>query len=358
MIDFVLDDTGCPPREHPVDEFAVLVESLDAHGTVAGHHPGEPGNAQASFVEADVLPVPDRPEHGIDQDGEGHAIAFPGCRSASGSWPHSSGPSYSTASWMETPTWGAASPTPGAASMVARIWVMSSRSSLVPRSAAPTGSAGRRRTGSPHSMMGRLAGLSWLPGRPGHLVSRAAPQRLSAILGSVELSDAMAFARTNRWAVLTTIRSNGLPQLSNVAYHVSDDHVMRISITASRAKYHNLQRRPWAALHVTRPDFFAYAVLEGAVELSPVAARPGDETVGELISYYRALSGEHEDWDAYRAAMVAERRVVVRLTPDRAYGMLSLPAPAGPGSRICDRPGRLRRVRAVPRERRRVRPAL
>jgi hypothetical protein len=44
-----------------------------------------------------------------------------------------------------------------------------------------------------------------------------------------------------------------------------------------------------------------------------------------LITYYRALSGEHEDWDSYRAAMVAERRAVVRLTPDRAYGMLSLP---------------------------------
>jgi len=66
-------------------------------------------------------------------------------------------------------------------------------------------------------------------------------------------------------------------------------------------------------------------VLEGAVELSPVATRPDDDTVGELITYYRALSGEHEDWDAYRAAMGTERRAVVRLTPDRAYGMLSLP---------------------------------
>ena len=147
----------------------------------------------------------------------------------------------------------------------------------------------------------------------------------------MELSDAVAFARTNRWAVLTTIRGNGLPQLSNVAYHVSDDRIMRISITAGRAKYHNLLRRPWAALHVTRQDFFAYAVLEGAVELSPVATRPDDDTVGELMDYYRALSGEHEDWDAYRAAMVAERRVVVRLAPDRAYGMLSLPRPGGAG---------------------------
>jgi PPOX class probable F420-dependent enzyme len=141
----------------------------------------------------------------------------------------------------------------------------------------------------------------------------------------VELRDAIHFARTNRWSVLTTIRRNGLPQLSNIAHYVGDDHIIRISITAGRAKYYNLLRRPWAALHVTRQDFFAYAVLEGAVELSPVATQPDDDTVGELIAYYRALSGEREDWDAFRAAMVTERRVVVRLHPDRVYGMLSLP---------------------------------
>jgi PPOX class probable F420-dependent enzyme len=141
----------------------------------------------------------------------------------------------------------------------------------------------------------------------------------------VDLSDAVDFARAHRRSVLTTIRRNGLPQLSNVGHYVSDDDVIRISITADRAKYHNLLRRPWAALHVTRGDFFAYAVIEGAVELSPVAARADDDTVGELITYYRAMSGEHEDWDAYRAAMVTERRAVVRLTPDRAYGMLRLP---------------------------------
>jgi PPOX class probable F420-dependent enzyme len=139
----------------------------------------------------------------------------------------------------------------------------------------------------------------------------------------VKLRDAVDFASTNRWSVLTTIRGNGLPQLSNVAHYVGDDGVVRISVTASRAKYHNLLRRPWAALHVTRQDFFAYVVLEGAVELSPVAGRPDDDTVAELIAYYRALSGEHEDWDAYRAAMVTDRRAVVRLTPERAYGMLS-----------------------------------
>jgi PPOX class probable F420-dependent enzyme len=141
----------------------------------------------------------------------------------------------------------------------------------------------------------------------------------------VELSDALNFARVNRWAVLTTLRGNGLPQQSNVSQYTGDDNVIRVSITADRAKYHNLRRRPWAAVHVTQPDFRAYAVLEGAVELSPVAAQPDDDTVEELVAYYRALSGEHENWDDYRAAMVADRRAVVRLTPDRAYGMLSQP---------------------------------
>jgi PPOX class probable F420-dependent enzyme len=138
----------------------------------------------------------------------------------------------------------------------------------------------------------------------------------------MELNRALDFARTTRQSVLTTIRGNGRPQLSNVLHHVYDDGVIRISITADRAKYRNLARQPWAALHVTREDFFAYAVLESDVELSPVATRPDDATVDELVEYYKVLVGEHDDWDAYRKAMVAERRVVARLKPNRAYGML------------------------------------
>ena len=56
--------------------------------------------------------------------------------------------------------------------------------------------------------------------------------------------------------------------------------------------------------------------------MTPVAERPDDATVDELVGYYRAAVGEHEDWDAYRSAMVADRRVIVRIRPTRAYGML------------------------------------
>ncbi len=140
--------------------------------------------------------------------------------------------------------------------------------------------------------------------------------------GVVELSDALAFAKTRRLSVLVTIRANSRPQLSNVGHHVADDGLIRISITADRAKYKNLLREPWAALHVAREDFYAYAVIEAEAELSAVASERGDETVDELVALYRGVAGEHENWSEFRAAMVSERRVVARLRPTRAYGML------------------------------------
>jgi len=138
----------------------------------------------------------------------------------------------------------------------------------------------------------------------------------------MEIANAVDFARTTQHSVLVTIRGSGRPQLSNVLHHVFDDGIIRISTTAHRAKYRNLSRKPWAALHVTREDFLAYVVLEGEVHLTPIAARPDDPTVDELVAHYRALMGEQDHWDAYRNAMVTQRRLVARFKPDRAYGML------------------------------------
>ena len=138
----------------------------------------------------------------------------------------------------------------------------------------------------------------------------------------MEIDLALAAARANHQSVLTTIRRDGRPQLSNVVHGVGDDGIIRVSTTADRAKYHNLRRTPWAALKVDGECFWSYAVLEADVELSDVAGRADDETVDELVSLYRSISGEHPDWDEYRTAMATDRRVVVRLRPTRAYGAL------------------------------------
>lgn len=138
----------------------------------------------------------------------------------------------------------------------------------------------------------------------------------------MEVSRAVAFARSHTRSVLVTMRRDGRPQLSNVMHWVDDEGVIRISTTADRAKYHNLRREPWAAIHVTTDDFWGYAVLEGPVDVTDPAAAPDDAVVDELVAYFRAVSGEHDDWDDYRNAMVRDQRAVVRLRPDHAYGAL------------------------------------
>lgn len=121
--------------------------------------------------------------------------------------------------------------------------------------------------------------------------------------------------------VLATIRRDGRPQLSTVNYAYDDaTRLLRVSITDGRAKTANLRRDPRAALHVSSPDGWSYAVADGAVELSAVAAEPDDDAVAELIELYRSIGGEHDDWDDYRRAMIADGRLVLRLHVDHLYG--------------------------------------
>ena len=134
----------------------------------------------------------------------------------------------------------------------------------------------------------------------------------------------LAFVAENHRGVLATVRSDGRPQLSNLFYAYDPDaDLVRISVTANRAKTRNIQADPRVTLHVTSPDFWTWVAVDGTAELTPVAEDPHDATVEELVTYYRATSGEHDDWHDYRAAMVADKRRVVRFRPDHVYGQLS-----------------------------------
>ena len=139
----------------------------------------------------------------------------------------------------------------------------------------------------------------------------------------MDLDDALAFARRHSQGVLATVGGDGRPQLSNIVFGIDDHGVVRISVTASRVKTKNLRRDPRASLYVAGSSFWSYVVLDATAELSGIAARPDDEVVDELVSLYRSISGEHPDWGDYRRAMAAESRLVVRLRPERAYGMVN-----------------------------------
>jgi PPOX class probable F420-dependent enzyme len=146
---------------------------------------------------------------------------------------------------------------------------------------------------------------------------------MTTIQGPDKLVELIA---AQHFGVLLTVKSDGRPQSSNVVYAFTADPdapesgVIRVSITATRAKYRNLQRDPRASLHVNAPDFWSYAVAEATAELSPVAADLQDKTVEDLVALYRDISGEHPDWQEYRQSMVAEQRVLLRLPVSRVYG--------------------------------------
>jgi PPOX class probable F420-dependent enzyme len=133
----------------------------------------------------------------------------------------------------------------------------------------------------------------------------------------------LAFVADHSWGVLAVIKSNGRPHLSNVGYaYDRDRRLFRVSVTADRVKTRLLAADPRVTLHVASKDFWTWAAVEGTADLTPVAADPHDATVDELVEYYRGVSGEHENWDEYRAAVVADRRLVVRFTPEHAYGQI------------------------------------
>ncbi len=137
----------------------------------------------------------------------------------------------------------------------------------------------------------------------------------------MDLTEALSFVRDRNQGVLATIRANGRPQLSNIMYVPGDGDTFHISITDSRAKTRNLRRDPRASLYVLGDSFYQYVVLEAVAELTPVTTDPHDATADLLVDYYRKGSGEHPDWEEYRAAMVTDGRLILRLVPERAYGI-------------------------------------
>lgn len=129
---------------------------------------------------------------------------------------------------------------------------------------------------------------------------------------------------TTNKGVLVSLKRDGRPQLSNINYaYDTTTRTVRISVTDDRAKTRNLRRDPRASLYVTSDDFWSYEVLEGTVTLSEVTTQPHDPAAEELVQLYRDVAGEHSDWDEYRAAMIADKRLVVRLTVEHVYGTAS-----------------------------------
>jgi PPOX class probable F420-dependent enzyme len=126
--------------------------------------------------------------------------------------------------------------------------------------------------------------------------------------------EARAFLREHHNAVLSTFRRDGRPQMSPVGATVDEQGRVIISTRAPAMKTRNLRRDPRVSVLVMNRGFYGdWAQVEGMAE---IVEQP--DAIELLVDYYRRMAGEHDDWDDYRAAMVAEQRVLVRFEIDRA----------------------------------------
>jgi PPOX class probable F420-dependent enzyme len=132
----------------------------------------------------------------------------------------------------------------------------------------------------------------------------------------MDLDTVRAILTKQHHAVLATWRRSGVPQLSPVTVALDASGSPVISTRQTAYKVRNLRRDPRAYLCVFPDSFYGgqWTQVDGSMEIIELP-----EAMEPLVAYYRAASGgEHPDWDDYRAAMVRDQRVLLRMTIMRA----------------------------------------
>ncbi|HZG05127.1 MAG TPA: PPOX class F420-dependent oxidoreductase [Streptomyces sp.] len=129
----------------------------------------------------------------------------------------------------------------------------------------------------------------------------------------VGLDELLEFVRPRHRAVLLTRRADGSPQGSPVTCGVDGEGRVVVSTYPERAKTRNARRDPAVGVIVLSDDWNGpWVQIDGTAEVLDVP-----ESVEPLVEYYRAVAGEHPDWDEYREAMARQGKSLLRITPVR-----------------------------------------
>jgi PPOX class probable F420-dependent enzyme len=130
---------------------------------------------------------------------------------------------------------------------------------------------------------------------------------------TVDVNALLEFVRPRHRMILLTTRRDGTPQLSPVTGGVDAAGRIVISTYPERAKVANLRRTPSASVMVLSDEWNgAWVQVDGTAEVLDLP-----EALEPLVEYYRAISGEHPDWDEYRQAMRDQGKCLIRIAPTR-----------------------------------------
>jgi PPOX class probable F420-dependent enzyme len=132
----------------------------------------------------------------------------------------------------------------------------------------------------------------------------------SDVVGRAALLD---FVRSRHKVVLVTEKGDGTPQLSPVTAGLDSAGRVVIATYPERAKSRNARRHPQVDLLVLSDDWDGpWVQVRGSAEVLDLP-----EALDPLVDYFRAIAGEHDDWDEYRSAMRRQGKALIRVTIER-----------------------------------------
>lgn len=129
----------------------------------------------------------------------------------------------------------------------------------------------------------------------------------------MNFDDLRALLADQHHGILATHRSGGGVQMSPVLVSLDADHRLIISSRQAAYKVRNLRRDPRASVCLFPDSFFGnWLQVDGTASIVDLP-----DAMDGLIDYFRRTSGEHSDWDEYRAAMERDQRLLIRIDIDR-----------------------------------------
>jgi PPOX class probable F420-dependent enzyme len=130
----------------------------------------------------------------------------------------------------------------------------------------------------------------------------------------MDVAEALEFVRNHPRGVMATTRADGRTAMSPIACTVDADGRVVVSTRETAMKVRHIAREPHVAICVLNDGFYGdWVQVEGEAEIVHLP-----DAMDGLVDYYRRISGEHPDWDDYRAAMTRDRRVLLRIAVTRA----------------------------------------